>query len=486
VFLQNQRRTPLFSALLEHCRLRPARLHVPAHRQGRALPPEWLELEENIFSFDLTELPGLDDLHRPRGAIARAQQLAAELYGADETFFLVNGTTGGVHALLLALCRPGEEVLLPRNVHRSVLGGLILSGAVPVYLPPVMVAEGIAAGVPLPVLAGALERHPRARGFLAVYPNYYGVAPDLAGAAALLHRLDRVLLVDEAHGAHLPFHPQLPPPALAAGADASVQSTHKLGGSLTQTSMLHLKGGRLDRRRVAGALRLLQTSSPSYVLMASLDTARRQLAGEGRRLLERALALAFDLRRELAGIPGLAVLNGEHLAAAGDAAAHLDPTRVVISVRGLGLTGYQAAGLLAEEYRVMVEMADYYHLVAVIGIGTTAEDCRALAAALREISAREAGRGRGLPACPGLPPIPRPLLSPRRAWQAPARPLPLAETAGRVCAEMVAVSPPGIPVLCPGEEISPEIIDYLTAARRGGLVVHGPADETLNTLQVVD
>ncbi|OAT86120.1 aminotransferase class I/II-fold pyridoxal phosphate-dependent enzyme [Desulfotomaculum copahuensis] len=485
--LPDQEQLPLLAALVRHCRTNPARLHVPAHRQGRAVPAALTDLaEKNIFRFDLTELPGLDDLHHPQGAIAAAQQLAAALYGAGRTFFLVNGTTCGLQALLLALCRPGEEILLPRNVHRSVLGGLVLSGARPVYLPPVVIKDfGLAAGVREDTLAAALARHPRARGYLAVYPTYYGLAPDLTGPAAVLHRLDKPLLVDEAHGAHLPFHPALPPPALAQGADASVQSVHKLGGSLTQSSWLHLGGARPDPARVAAALRLLQTSSPSYILLASLDAARRQLALDGRRLLERALTLARDLRRELARIPGLAVLDEEHLAGAGAAAARLDPTRVVISVHGLGLTGYQAARLLAEKHRVMVEMADYRHLVAVTGLGTTAEDCRALVRALREISRRDAAADRSRSVCPGPPDAPPVRLTPRQAWFAPARPVPLEQAAGLVAAETVAVYPPGIPALCPGEEITPEIIEYLSIVRRHGLPVQGPADGTLQTLRVV-
>lgn len=481
----NQQELPLVTALFNHCARGYAHLHVPAHRQGRAIFEEWQHLTgEEIFGLDLTELPGLDDLHYPRGVIARAQELAAVLFGADQSFFLVNGSTVGLHALLLTLCSPGEEILVPRNAHRAILGGLILSGAKPVFVDPAVIEEfGIAAGVDCRVVSTALAEHPGVKGLLALHPTYYGVTCDLAQLVTILHRLDRPVLADEAHGVHFPFHDQLPPPALACGVDATVQSMHKLGGSLTQSSLLHLKSHRVDARKVAAALRLLQTSSPSYLLLASLDGARRQLSSRGHDLVDRTLTLAREVREELSRLPGLQVLGQEHLGNPG--AYRLDPARLVISVGQLGLTGYQAAASLVKDFRVQVEMADYYNLVVVIGIGTTRQDCFMLVHGLRELIYRE-----GLPKQPlakfpilPLPPVCR--LTPREAWLAPTRAVPLEKSAGEICAEWVSVSPPGIPLLYPGEEIRPEAVDYLRWVKGLQLAIQGPSDPRLETMQVV-
>lgn len=482
---EGQGETPLITALLQHCAGNYAHLHVPAHRQGRAIFPEWRGSGgPDLLSLDLTELPGLDDLSCPRGVIARAQDLAAQLFGADRTFFLVNGSTVGLQALLLSLCRPGEEILLPRHAHRAVLGGLVLSGARPVFYHPAVIQEfGVPAGPDPGAVAELLAKYPRLKGVLVLHPTYYGITGDLERLVATAHRLDKPVVADEAHGTHFPFHRELPPPALACGTDATVQSMHKTGGSLTQSSLLHLAGRRVDAGRVAGALGLLQTSSPSYLLMASLDGARQQLAMRGEELLEQALSLAREAREELASLPGIRVLGPEHLA--GPGACRLDPTRLVISVRRLGLTGYQAAYILAREYGVQVEMADYCNLVAVTGMGTTRRDCALLIRGLKEMARREGRAGRTPLPLPPPPPSTVGRLSPREAWTAPARPVPLDRCAGEISAEWVSISPPGIPLLYPGEEIAPETVEYLQWVKTLGAAVQGPADPGLETLRVV-
>lgn len=476
-----QERAPLWEALAAHAAKNPASLHIPGHCRGRGLPEEFSALGgQDLFALDLTELPGLDDLHNPRGAIARAQLLAAGLYGAGRSFFLVNGTSVGIMALLTAVAGQ-REVIVPRNAHRSVLGGLIISGADPVYVIPEMIPGfGVDCGVSPLKIRRALERRPGAAAVLAVYPSYYGVAGDLSGQVLAAHRVDRPLLVDEAHGAHLRFHRRLPADAMASGADASVQSTHKLAGSLTQSSILHLRGGLVDPEGVAAALRLLQTTSPSYLLMASLDLARRQMALRGEKLMERTVQLAGEMRERLSRTAGLLVLGEEHLP--GDAAG-LDATRLVVSVRGLGLTGYQVGRLLADRYQVFVEMADAFNIVAVISIGATREDCDALVRALEDIAARERLVAGVLP--PEAPSDYKKRMRPRDAWLSPACKVPLAEAAGRICAETVAVYPPGIPVLNPGEEITPDIVEYLTVIREMGLPCQGPSDPILKTIKVV-
>ncbi len=481
----DQLEAPLYAALRRHVGQEYAHLHVPAHRQGKALPP--LLKQPDFFRLDLTELPGLDNLHSPGGPIARAQELAARLYGADATFFLVNGTTAGLQALLLATCRPGQKIVLSRDCHRSVLAGLIFSGADPVFVCPApLPGFGITAGVAPGRLAAVLEEEPNARAVLVVYPNYYGIAAGLPALVRLTHERKMPFLVDEAHGAHLPFHSGLPAEALACGADAAVMSIHKTGGSLTQSSLLHLRGRRVQAERVAAALTMLQTSSPSYLLMVSLDLARCQLAGRGRELIGRSVELAQRVRAELSRVAGLQVLGIEHLGEHLQDSQQLDPTRITVNVRGLGLSGYQAADLLCKKYKVNCELADYYNVVAVIGLGTTAEDCRRLVRGLLEISRFEAEPAGSLPAIPGPPPLPPKRMTPREAWFGSVRSLPLESSAHFICAEWVAAYPPGMPVIYPGEEITPEVIEYLQFLKRNEIPVVGPADKSLTRINVAE
>jgi arginine/lysine/ornithine decarboxylase len=480
ILSERQGQAPLFEALIRHTEKNTSNLHIPGHRQGNRIPEALLSLGSRaFFSLDLTELPGLDDLHNPSGAIHLAQRLAADLYGADRSFFLVNGTSTGIHALLVAAV--GEKkVIVPRNAHRSVLGGLVLAGADPVYVIPELISEfGLDCGVTPAAIRTALEENPSAAAIFAVSPNYYGITGDLPGQVEAAHMADKPFLVDEAHGAHLRFHPALPEDAMAAGADAAVQSTHKLGGSLTQSSILHLKGSLIEQNGVAAALRLLQTTSPSYLLMVSLDLARRQLALRGKGLLDQALEMARKLRERLSIIDHVSVLSPEHL----PVGSRLDPTRLVISVRGLGLSGYQVQQLLAERYCVYVEMADSAHVVAIVSIGTIWSDCERLAHAMADIAARDR-KTDPIPLL-GTPDSFNMLMKPRDAWFAKVRRVPLDEARGRISAETIAVYPPGIPAVNPGEEITGDVLSYLADVRKMGLSCQGPSDPTLKTIGVV-
>lgn len=431
----------------------------------------------------MTEVPGLDDLYAPAGVIREAQELAAALAGATQTFFLVNGSTSGLLAIFLAALRLGEKVILPRTIHRAVAAALIITGAVPVFLPPAGEVPGF--GIPLPPLAvayaAALEEHPDARALFAVYPDYYGIAVDLAAVAAVAHARKMPLLVDAAHGVLFGQHPALPPAALACGADAVVESVHKRAGALTQAAWLHLRGEGLPFTRVREALQFVMTSSPSYLLLASLDAARRQLALSGRRTCERLLALAAEARRELCRFEGVAVLTE---IAEG---YRVDPTRLVLNFSAAGIAGYEAARLL-RRHGVVAEMADFGNVVLLLSRGHGKREIKALARAVAAVLAQApALRGHsprgGFP--PPFPPLPPLRLSPREAWLAPAARVPLEAAVGRVAAEIVAPAPPGIPVVLPGEEITPEVAGYLAALRERGIPVHGAEDMNLKTLRVV-
>ena len=508
----DQNYAPLFDALVAHGES-PANLHIPGHRQGLAAPDSLVKFTgRNVFKLDLTEILGLDDLHNPHGVIAHAQELAAELYGADRSFFLVNGTSCGLQALLMSVCGPGDKVILPRNMHRSVLAGLIYSGADPVYIMPEIVPEfNFSAGFTPASLKKALYKNSEAKAVMVVYPVFYGVGGDIKAIAQLTHDAGCPLLVDEAHGAHLTFHPALPEQALDLGADASVQSTHKLGGSMTQSSILHLKGSRLDCEKVASSLRLVQSTSPSYVLMASLDTARRQLALQGQEMLNRALILAAQTRELLELIDGVKVLSKKHLTlslscskndnlsgrifASLPGAEAFDSTRLVINVAQTGLSGYQIAKLMAEQYKLYIEMADTFNIIALVTIGTTEKDCLSLVQALRDILEKKSFYRTHIHSLSKLKNIedisatlnhlPNKGMTPREAWFAKTKTIALPVAAGEISAEWVAVYPPGIPVLCPGEIISPDIIDYLRKVKEHGLQTQGLADSSLSTIKTV-
>jgi len=485
----DQEHAPLVNALLKYNQNKTVRLHVPGHGGGPGLP-ETMRLG-NLSDWDVTELAGLDDLHNPAGVIAAAQQCAADLYGARCTYFLVNGTTVGLQALIAATCTEEQVLVLPRNVHRSVLGGLVLSGARPVFLEPVILPHfDIAVGFTLDKLESALLQNSDAGAVLAVHPCYYGVVGDLAGVNKLCRRHGVPLLVDEAHGTHLRLHAGLPADALSLGADAVVQSVHKTGGAFTQASWLHLGTDRIAPERVFNALRLLQTSSPSYILMASLDAARRQLALSGQARLDALLTLASDAARSINNIPGLTVLGKEHLSGTG--AFDHDPTRLVISVRGLGVSGYTVARWLVDEHGIYLEMSDAYNLVAVLSLGTSRLDVLRLVSALAAISQSvEVGLKVNLKLKDryGVDPgqlLPPQVMTPRRAWLARQKTVPLGQSRGLVSAEIIAAYPPGIAVIYPGEEITPEVMEYLLQVRESGIHIQGAADPALNTLCVVD
>lgn len=482
----DQQRAPLLEALVKYARSSPCRFHVPGHGGGGGAPEDLLAVAgEGVFAIDATELPGLDDLNSPAGVIAGAQELAARAFGADRSFFSVNGTTLGLQALMLALGRPGGKVILPRNCHRSVVGGLVLSGLDPVFISPAIVPDfNFAAGVPSRELERAVRDNPGACAVLCIHPTYYGAAGDLKKIAGLAHAAGMPLIADEAHGTHLYFHPGFPPGALMAGADAAVQSMHKTGGALTQSSLIHLKGPFVDGDRLFSAVKILQTSSPSYVLMASLDAARRRLALQGRELLQGVLEAAAGLRDSLAGIRGIKVFGPEHLD--GDGVFDYDPARMVINVRRLGLDGFRAAAWILRHHGIYVEMADCGNIVLVLGLGISREDCRRMAAALRDLAEREGRKSGPAGAGPVDVPAPKAVMKIRDAWFAPSRPVKLEQAAGRVCAEWVAVCPPGIPVLIPGEEVSGDAVNYLSGAREAGASFQGPADPGLRYLRVIE
>ena len=479
-----QDRAPIAEAMKAYAGDGALAFHTPGHKQGlgaHALLRELITAQGLREEVSLME--ELDNLHAPSGCIREAQELAAELYGADAAYFMVNGTTGAVHTMLLAALSPGDTVLVPRNAHRSMMGGILLSGARPVFLSPEIDGEwGIPMGLSVETVREAVEQHPDAKALALVSPTYYGVASDLREMAKILHEKGMLLLVDEAHGAHLKFHAGLPPQAMDAGADLAAQSTHKLLGSLTQSSMLLGRKGRVDFSRVQEAASLLQSTSPNYLLLASLDIARMQMAMEGRERIARAVRLSEGLREAVRGLDGLESFGQEIVGNPG--VCGLDATKVTISVRGLGLTGMEAERILRHQYKVQCELSDPYNLLFILSMADTETELASLVGALQGLARDHFGQ-ETFSVSMELPEIPEQRMLPREAFFADKERVALEWAAGRVSAEQVVFYPPGIPVLCPGELVSRELIAYIRRMQGLGRRIVGAEDAELRTLRVI-
>lgn len=449
------------------------------------MDPEFRDyVGEAVLAMDLVNISPLDDLHHPTHIIKRAQELAAEAFGADYTFFSVQGTSGAIMTMILATVKPGDKIIVPRNVHKSVMTAIVLADAVPVFIHPVLDERtGIAHGITASALVKALDEHPDAKAVLIINPTYYGIATDLKQMVELAHARNIPVLVDEAHGVHIHFHEQLPLSAMQAGADMAATSMHKLGGSLTQSSILNIQGPRINPNRVQAILSMLTTTSTSYLLLASLDTARRYLATQGHRLLSETLALAEEARRRIARIPGLYCIGPEILGS--EATYAMDLTKLPICVKDLGITGYEAEVWLREHYNIEVELSDLYNILCILTPGDTKETVDLLIRALEHLSRDYRHQLNACPIHVQLPPIPVLAATPREAFYAETETVPLRESVGRIIAEFIMVYPPGVPILLPGEIIEQESVDYIQRNIEAGLPVKGPEDPSLNTVKVI-
>ncbi|NLU50107.1 MAG: aminotransferase class I/II-fold pyridoxal phosphate-dependent enzyme [Syntrophomonadaceae bacterium] len=475
-------RAPIYEALLRYRAESNLLLHMPGHCGGRGFTVE--EFAE-LGRLDFTEVPGLDDLHNPTGPLQEARELMAAAFGAQESFFLVNGATSGIQTLFLATCNEGEPVLIPRNAHRSFLAGLVLSGAVPVYYPCIQADPwGIVVAPEAGAVVSALEKNPAAAAIFLASPSYYGTVADVREIVQTAQNYDKMVLVDEAHGAHFSFHPCLPPPALAQGSAAVVHGMHKTLPVLTQAAMLHIGCGFIPRARLRQAYHLLTTTSPSYPLLASLDLARSLLQERGYELLEKALQWAGEFRFKMKQVKGIDCPGEEFLQVPG--VKGYDPLKVLLGVRGLSLTGYQVAVLLRERFNIQVEMAGRDFILAMFSLYHDRNDWEELYVALRSISQQYPGPGEVARLAVSPPPLPDLVLTPRQAYYSPWKKVKLAEAVGRIAGEMVAGYPPGIPCLLPGELVTPEVLDYLFYLRANGAGIHGPEDPELNYLYIID
>lgn len=484
--MHHSARTPLLDSLRKYLSEQVLPFHTPGHKLGKGAHAGLRQfMGPTALSLDLTVVPGIRDLFDRHGPLRESQQQAAALYGADRSYYLVNGTTCGIHAMILATVGSGEKIIVPRNIHRSVMGGLILTGAVPVFVGAELDDElQIAMNATAGAYERAMELNADAKAVLVINPTYYGAVTELGQIIDSAHRRGMTVLADEAHGPHLHFSPLLPTQAITAGADLAVQSTHKLLGSLSQSSILHCRGQRVNPNRLESMLQLVQSSSPNYLLLASLEAAVVQLAEAGPELIGRSVVLAMQARRQINRIDGLFCFGQERVGRPG--LAGFDPTKLVVKVSGLGIRGNDAAAWLRQHGKVQAELSDVNNVLFLV----TLADDEATLHQLVEALALMAGQYDG-PRSPGqfagypFSQETSVCLSPREAVFGPRRRIRFDGAAGRICAETIASYPPGVPLLFPGERITTEAIEYCQALLKQGFTILGPEDPSLINVEVV-
>lgn len=476
----DQHRMPIQQALLDFQKERVVPFDVPGHKHGRGNPELTEFLGQRCMELDVNSMKPLDNLCHPVSVIRDAEELAADAFGAAHAFFMVGGTTSSVQAMVLASCKQGEKIILPRNVHRSVINALILCGAVPVYVNPEMDHRlGISLGMSLSAVEQAMNEHPEAKAVLVNNPTYYGICSNLKAIVALAHQRGMLVLADEAHGTHLYFGENLPVCAMKAGADMASVSMHKSGGSLTQSSFL-LLGPKVNAGYVRQIINLTQTTSGSYLLLSSLDISRKKLATEGKQIFQKVLDMADYARGEINQIGDYYAYSRELIN--GDTVYDFDATKLSVNTLELGLAGIEVYDILRDEYDIQVEFGDLGNILAYLSVGDRQRDLERLVGALAEIRRNYKRDKTGMLRTEYITPIVA--AAPQKAFYTEKEALPLAESAGRICSEFVMCYPPGIPILAPGELITKEILEYIAYAKEKGCFLTGPEDLEIARINV--
>ena len=472
---------PLYEAMKEYQRDRVVKFDVPGHKGGRGNKVLREFLGEPCMKNDVNSMKPLDNLCHPVSVIKRAQELAADAFGAENSIFIVNGATGAVQAMVMSVCKAGDKIILPRNVHRSAINALVVCGAVPVYVNPgVNSALGIPLGMTPAEVEAAIDANPDAKAVLVNNPTYYGICSDLKKITEIAHSRGLKVLCDEAHGTHFYFGEGLPASGMSCGADMAAVSVHKTGGSLTQSALLLLGKG-IDPNYVRQIINLTQTTSASYLLMASLDLARQNLALNGREFYAKTVEFANYARQEINEIGGYYAF-GEELCDGGAFFA-FDKTKLSVHTRAMGLAGIEVYDLLRDEYGIQIEFGDIGNILAIITGGDRALEIERLLGALSEIKRLYGKSPVGLFDHEYINPVVE--ATPQQAFYAEQETLPIELTAGRVCSEFVMCYPPGIPILAPGERITRDILDYIAFAKEKGCSLTGCRDMSVEYLQVI-
>ena len=477
----NQERAPIYEALEEFRQNRIVPFDVPGHKRGRGNPKLIRLLGQQCVGIDVNSMKPLDNLCHPVSVIREAEEMAAEAFGAAYAFLMVGVTTSSLQSMVLSACKRGEKIILPRNVHRSVINALVLNGATPIYVNPDMDSRlGIALGMRVSQVEKTIRENPDAVAVLVNNPTYYGICSDLRSIVKVAHAGGMKVLVDEAHGTHFYFGESMPVSAMAAGADMASVSMHKSGGSLTQSSFL-LTGPAMHPGYVRQIINLTQTTSASYLLLASLDISRRNLALRGKKEFRKVTALAEYAREEINRIGGYYAYTSELIN--GDSIFDFDKTKLTINTLEIGLAGIEVYDILRDEYDIQMELGDIANVLAYISIGDRERDIERLIGAMVEIKRKYGRDNTGMFTQEYIEP--KVAVSPQNAFYAEKESLSLLETEGRICSEFVMCYPPGIPILAPGEEITKDILEYISYAKEKGCSMTGPEDPGIERLNVL-
>jgi len=477
----DQSHAPIMEALEKLKSMRIVPFDVPGHKRGRGSPELTRFLGEQCLAVDVNSMQPLDNLCHPTSVILEAEQLAAEAFGAKHAFLMVGGTTSSVQSMILSVVSRGDEIILPRNVHRSVINALVLTGAIPIYINPQLNTRlGISLGMSIEDVCDAIARHPNAKAVLINNPTYYGICSDIRTIVRLAHERDMFVLADEAHGAHFYFGENFPVSAMAAGADLAAVSMHKSGGSLTQSSFL-LCGKRTSPEAVRQVINLTQTTSGSYLLLSSLDISRKNLALHGKQIFQRVLGMTEYARSEINQIGDYYAYSKELIN--GDTIFDFDMTKLAINTLDVGLAGIEVYDILRDRYEIQTEFGDLGNLLAYVSVGDRERDLERLVAALADIRRRYRRNKAQLMRQEYI--NPEVVTTPQEAFYAPRKSLPLDQSAGEICAEFVMCYPPGIPILAPGERVTSDILDYIHYAKEKNCSLLGTRDPSVNRLQVI-
>ena len=477
----NQNKAPIYEALQKFRQMRVVPFDVPGHKRGRGNPELTEFLGERCISIDVNSMKPLDNLCHPISVIREAEELAADAFGAAHAFLMVGGTTSSVQTMVLSVCKRGDKIILPRNVHRSVINALVLCGAIPVYVnPEVNHHLGISLGMEREQVAKAIAEHPDAVAVLVNNPTYYGICSDLKAIVKMAHDAGMYCLADEAHGTHFYFGEDMPVSAMEAGADMASVSMHKSGGSLTQSSLL-LVGPNIQEGHVRKIINLTQTTSGSYLLMSSLDISRRNLALRGRKVFRQVSSMAAYAREEINAVGGYYAFGSELIN--GDSVFDFDPTKLSVHTRDIGLAGIEVYDLLRDEYDIQIEFGDIGNILAYLSIGDRPQELERLVSALAEIRRRYQTDSSGLMNQEYIDP--EVVMSPQEAFYAETISVPIGSSAGCICSEFVMCYPPGIPILAPGEKITEDILEYIKYAKEKGCSMTGPEDPEIEYINIL-
>ena len=480
--LSDQSRAPIFEALERYKSMRIVPFDVPGHKRGKGNPELTKFLGEKCLTVDVNSMKPLDNLCHPVSVIKEAEELAARAFGAQHAFFMVNGTTSAVQSMIMSVCKRGDKIIMPRNVHRSAINALIISGAVPVYVNPSINKQlGIPLGMSVADVKKAIEQNPDAKAVLVNNPTYYGICSDLRTITKLAHQHGMKVLVDEAHGTHFYFGENLPVSAMAAGADMAAVSMHKTGGSLTQSSFLLSNHPDLHQGYIRQIINLTQTTSGSYLLLSSLDLSRRNLALHGKEIFARVKELAQYAREEINKLGGFYAFSSELID--GDAIFDVDTTKLSVHTRDIGLAGIEVYDLLRDEYDIQIEFGDIGNILAIISVGDNMFVMERLISAMAEIKRIYQKDKAGMYDHEYI--NPEVVMTPQEAFYAAKHAMPIEQSAGQICSEFVMCYPPGIPILAPGERITQEILDYIAYAKEKGCFLTGTEDIHIENINVV-